>query len=141
MAGDPRYDLVPKVRSAARIVENTYRYAARPAAPYREPEPGENLKPEWLRRVLWGPGPQVPRTPTEITRPGATTPRRVRACHSGSEGALGVLVARRGTTRAGRGRQEAQFVALGIPPGSGTARGSQATTLRMNRVTPSPMLT
>jgi hypothetical protein len=58
MAGDPRYDLVPKVRSTARVVENTYLYAPGPAAPFREPEPGENLKPEWLRRVLWGPGPQ-----------------------------------------------------------------------------------
>ena len=58
MAGYPSHDLVPKVRRAARNVERVYLHARRPAAPYREPEPGENLKPEWLRRTLWGPGPQ-----------------------------------------------------------------------------------
>jgi hypothetical protein len=65
LAGDPNYDLVPKVRRAARDVERVYLHARRPAAPYREPELGENLKPKWLRRALWGPGPKD--APLEIS--------------------------------------------------------------------------
>ena len=56
LEGDAQYDLVPMVRSTARVVERVYTQARRPAAPYREPQPGENL-PEWLRRPLWGPRP------------------------------------------------------------------------------------
>lgn len=56
MGGTDDEDLVPIVRRAARNVERVYLDARRPAAPYREPEPGENLRPEWLRRALWGPG-------------------------------------------------------------------------------------
>jgi hypothetical protein len=56
--GSADQDLVPIVRRTAREVERVYLRARRPAAPYREPEPGENLKPEWLRRTLWGPGPR-----------------------------------------------------------------------------------
>lgn len=65
LAGHPSHDLVPKVRRAARDVERVYLRARRPAAPYREPEPGENVKPEWLRRALWGPGPKD--APLEIS--------------------------------------------------------------------------
>jgi hypothetical protein len=56
--GNGEQDLVPIVRRAARNVERVYLHARRPVAPYREPKPGENLKPEWLRRTLWGPGPR-----------------------------------------------------------------------------------
>jgi hypothetical protein len=50
-------DFIPVVRRTAREVEFVYLSARGPAAPYREPEPGENWKPEWLRRLLWGPRP------------------------------------------------------------------------------------
>jgi hypothetical protein len=56
--GSADEDLVPIVRRTARNIEHVYLHARRPAAPYREPQPGENLKPEWLRRTLWGPGPR-----------------------------------------------------------------------------------
>lgn len=56
--GSANGDLVPIVRRAARNVERVYLHARRPAAPYRESAPGENLRPEWLRRTLWGPGPR-----------------------------------------------------------------------------------
>lgn len=55
--GAPEDDRVIGVRRAARCVERVYLHTRPPAEPYRKPEPGENLKPEWLRRVLWGPRP------------------------------------------------------------------------------------
>lgn len=58
MNGYRQNDLIPKVRRAARAVEGAYLHPRRPTAPYRRPEPGLRLKPEWFMRFLWGPGPQ-----------------------------------------------------------------------------------
>jgi len=51
--GAPEDDRIIGVRRAARNVERVYLHTRPPAAPYRKPEPGENFKPEWLRRILW----------------------------------------------------------------------------------------
>jgi hypothetical protein len=56
--GAPEDDRIVGVRRAARKVEWVYLHTPPPAAAYRRPEPGENLKPEWLRRILWGPRPR-----------------------------------------------------------------------------------